>query len=115
MSKTQKNLKRRWLFISVAILFALVAAAIVIPNFIRARTSAAMNACINNLRHMDSAIQQWALEYQKKPEDKITMPDIAPYLKDGDRLRCPQSGIYTVGPAVSNGVTCSFPGHTLPQ
>jgi len=38
------------------------AAAIAIPNFIRARTTSQMNACINNLRQIDGAIQQWALE-----------------------------------------------------
>jgi hypothetical protein len=61
---------------------------------------------------MDGAIQQWALEYQKKPEDKIAMSDISPYLSH--ELQCPRGGKYTIGPAVSNGVTCSFPGHALP-
>jgi prepilin-type N-terminal cleavage/methylation domain-containing protein len=37
-------------------------AAIAIPNFVKARTTAYKNACINNLRQIDSAIQEWALE-----------------------------------------------------
>jgi len=95
------------------VLITFVATAIVIPNFIRARTTPASNACINNLRQMDGAIRQWVLEYQKKPEDKLTLPDITPYLSR--ELQCPQGGKYTVGPAVSNGMTCSFPSHVLPQ
>jgi len=37
-------------------------AAIAIPNFVRARTTSQTNACINNLRQMDGAVQQYALE-----------------------------------------------------
>jgi hypothetical protein len=63
---------------------------------------------------MDGAIQQWVLENHKKPEDRITMSDITPYLAPTLTNKCPQGGTYTIGPAVSNGVTCSFPGHVLP-
>src|SRR5579872_5775086 len=48
------------LMIVVAIIGLL--AAIAIPNFVRARTSSQTNACINNLRQIDGAKQQWALE-----------------------------------------------------
>src|SRR5881397_478173 len=34
-------------------------AAIAIPNFIKSRTTAQKNACINNLRQVDGANQQW--------------------------------------------------------
>ncbi len=37
-------------------------AAIAIPNFVKARNTSQANACINNLRQIDSAVQQWALE-----------------------------------------------------
>jgi len=37
-------------------------AAIAIPNFVRARQTAQTNACINNLRVIDQAKQEWALE-----------------------------------------------------
>ena len=37
-------------------------AAIAIPNFVRARTTSQMNACINNLRQYAAATQQYALE-----------------------------------------------------
>jgi type II secretory pathway pseudopilin PulG len=37
-------------------------AAIAIPNFVTARQNSQTNACINNLRQIDGAKQQWALE-----------------------------------------------------
>jgi prepilin-type N-terminal cleavage/methylation domain-containing protein len=37
-------------------------AAIAIPNFVRARANSQQKACINNLRQIDSAINEWALE-----------------------------------------------------
>ena len=94
------------------VIFGLVAAAIVIPNFMRARTTPASNACINNLRQMDGAIQQWALEQKKNRQDQVVWNDIMPYLKN--QIVCQNGGKYLIGPVVSNGVTCSFPGHSAP-
>jgi prepilin-type N-terminal cleavage/methylation domain-containing protein len=37
-------------------------AAIAIPNFVKARATSQQNACINNLRQIDGAINEWALE-----------------------------------------------------
>jgi prepilin-type N-terminal cleavage/methylation domain-containing protein len=37
-------------------------AAIAIPNFVRARETSQTNACVNNLRQIDAAKDQWALE-----------------------------------------------------
>lgn len=66
-------------------------AAVAIPNFARARTTAQMNACINNLRTIDSAIQQWALDTkQDDPAATVTAADILPYLKE--TVACPCGG-----------------------
>jgi hypothetical protein len=70
------------------------------------------NACINNLRQIDGATQQWALDNQKRADDRVTWNDIAPYLKNP--MLCPQKGKYTVGPVVSNAPTCLIPDHKLP-
>jgi prepilin-type N-terminal cleavage/methylation domain-containing protein len=65
-------------------------AAIAIPNFVRARTTAQMNACINNLRQIDGAIQQFALEQKKNTTDPVTEADVTPYLKNS--VVCPSGG-----------------------
>ena len=65
-------------------------AAIAIPNFIKARTTSQKNACINNLRQVDGAIQQWALENKKDPAATVKFTDISGYLKNS--VICPSGG-----------------------
>jgi len=65
-------------------------AAIAIPNFIRARTTSQQNACINNLRQIDGAIQQWALENNKVSTATVAFTDISGYLKNS--VICPSGG-----------------------
>jgi general secretion pathway protein G len=86
-------------------------AAIAIPNFSRARSTAYKNACIVNLRQIDGAKQIWATENKKGDNDVPTESDIAPYLSKG-MPSCPGGGTYTIG-AVDQNPTCDRPGHTL--
>ncbi len=58
-------------------------ASIAIPNFVRARLTAQMNGCVNNLRCIDGAKQQWALETGKQDADTPTASDLQPYLGRG--------------------------------
>ena len=51
-------------------------AAIAIPNFVRARQTAQTNACINNLRQIDGAKEQWALENKKNQGDAVVVADV---------------------------------------
>jgi competence protein ComGC len=95
--------------IALAVLVVPLLVAIAVPNFVKARDMAQQNACINNLRQLDGAIQSWALE-KKMPDDSIaTFQDIAPYLKTS--VVCPSGGTYRLG-KVSEKPTCSIPGHT---
>ena len=71
------------------------------------------NICINNLRQIDAAKQQWALENNKTANDVPTEEDLLPYLRN-DFPVCPSGGTYTIG-AVGVPPTCSYPGHVLPQ
>jgi len=88
--------------------------AIAIPNFVKARTVSQKNACINNLRQIDAAKQQWALENGKKATDVPTEDDIKAYLPHAKMPHCPAGGIYTIN-AVGEPPTCSIPSHKLPQ
>ena len=88
--------------------------AIAIPNFVMARNTAQTNMCINNLRQIDAAKQQWALENNKKGTDTPTQIDLKRYLRNGQWPACPAGGAYTINP-VSEAPTCSIPKHKLPQ
>lgn len=86
-------------------------AAIAIPNFVKARAVSQRNACINNLRMIDAAKAQWALEKGKNNGDVPTKEDLLPYLRRWPV--CPSGGTYTIG-AIGELPTCSVPDHKLP-
>jgi hypothetical protein len=102
-----------YLGIAWAIIMIPMMMAIAIPNFVKARDTSMQNACINNLRQIDGAKNEWALENNKKNTDTPTESDIAPYLTNRQMPKCPAGGVYTIG-AVSNAPTCSISGHKLP-
>ncbi len=80
-------------------------------------TSAAIIArktCLNNLRLIDDAKQQWATDFGKPDSAVPTEKDLAPYLKNGVLPVCPSGGIYLIN-AVGELPTCSIPGHVLPE
>jgi hypothetical protein len=72
-----------------------VLAVVVILNFVKARSTSASNACVNNLRQIDSATQQWALELGKTTNDVPTWNDVRSYM--GREVHCPAGGTYTLG------------------
>ena len=88
-------------------------AAIAIPNYVRARGTAGRTACVNNLRQLDGAKQQWALENQKGGAETPTEADLKPYLREG-MPTCPAGGNYTIN-ALNADPTCSraADGHVL--
>src|ERR1700733_7273572 len=58
-------------------------ATIAIPNFVRARLKAQQTACINNLRAIDGAKQQWALENKASPNTPPVLANVQPYMGRG--------------------------------
>jgi general secretion pathway protein G len=99
-------------------------AAIAIPNFIKARATAQANACINNLRQIDAAKQEYALEKGLGASATISGGStvLMPYLgrgAAGSWPTCPAKGTYTIG-NTSVAPTCSLgntvtPAHVLPN
>jgi type II secretory pathway pseudopilin PulG len=92
-------------------------AAIAIPNFVRSRTNSQTNACLNNLRQIDSAKQQWALEQGKTTGDTPSVVELQPYAGRGSAgsmgamfcpLIAPRVGFagYTINP-VGTAPTCN--------
>lgn len=72
------------------------------------------NACINSLRELDAAKQQWALE-KNKTVDAVPKPrDLLPYFSGGVYPVCPDGGAYALH-SMEEVPTCTIQGHALPR
>ena len=70
-------------------------------------------ACIANLRLIDSAKQQWALDKNKDPNSVPTAQDLLPYFKDGSFPVCPDGGTYSLN-SMAEAPACNITGHVVP-
>jgi hypothetical protein len=91
---------------------ALTAGAIGIIKFIQARNVSAKASCISNLKQIDGAVQQWALENMKTATDTYSLSDPAllAYLRGSVLPMCPSGGRYRAGGVVTNAPRCSVGG-----
>ncbi len=87
-------------------------AGIAIPSFMKAKIQSGQNACINNLRQLESAKEQWALAGKKNQGDAVVEAEVLQYIKGNKMPVCPQGGQYTLN-AIGENCECSLPGHKL--
>ena len=122
--KTKPLHRAAFTLVEIMIVVAIIGllAAIAVPNFVRARATAQANACINNMRQIDGAINQWALENGKQSADAVTLDNCKPYIKlnsAGNIPSCPAGGAYTVttvgaSPSVTCSLNAAVPPHVMP-
>ena len=123
--KLHKNIRPAgFTLVEIMIVVAIIGllAAVAIPNFIKARATSQANACINNLRQIDGAASQFALEKGKTTGATLNFPtDLLPYIKlnkAGSLPPCPVGGDYYQDNVVGATPTCSLgtsvtPAHVL--
>ena len=114
-----KKLQQGFTLVEIMIVVAIIGllAAIAIPNFMKSRDTSQKNACINNLRLIDAAKEQWALEKNKTTGDTPTDDEIALYMKGDVMPTCPSGDqAYTVG-AIGTPPVCTSgkDDHTLEE
>jgi hypothetical protein len=105
MAKSPKGLPRRrtaafWGVCCLGGVLVLFAAGAVIPcSMVSARPMAQKNACVNNLRMLDGAKEEWSLEKKAGKGAVVTMADIT--AGENPLVRavpmCPGGGEYSVG------------------
>jgi hypothetical protein len=111
----KKSRKRLWFYLFFALPVIVLLAAMAIPNHVKARMTECKNACINNLRQLDGAKEQWALENKKPAGTIVTAADEAAILKfvKGEAMpKCPDGGTLRIN-NIDAVPTCSFAGHSL--
>jgi prepilin-type N-terminal cleavage/methylation domain-containing protein len=69
--------------VEIMIVVAIIAllAAIAVPGFLRARKRSQASKIINDLRLIDAAVDQYAIETTKKTGDPVSVTDWTNYLK----------------------------------
>jgi prepilin-type N-terminal cleavage/methylation domain-containing protein len=122
--KITDNRKGGFTLVEIMIVVAIIGllAAIAIPNFIKAREVSQRKACIANLKQIDGAINNWALETNQgngaDPNSALIGEIFGPTAYIKSEPKCPGNGTYTYLPVGSpeGHVTCLLAtmGHTLP-
>ena len=103
--------KKGFTLVEVMIVVAMIAMllAIAAPSFVKTRDTARTTACLSNLKSVDDAKMQWAMETHKCDGDAVLWADLSPsYMKS--QVACPWGYEYTLQP-IGVPPYCPVVGH----
>jgi len=89
-------------------------ASIAVPNFMRARLRSQATACKQDLRMIDAAVDQWAIEQNKNKDALATCTDLKVYIKDNSALQSRMAdGATFVNDSLGNPIVIPQVGHNI--
>ena len=112
--------------IMIVVLIIGILLAIAVPNFVKARETSRTKTCISNLKQIDAAKEQWAMDFKKGPTDLPDMAMLSTEAADSGKYiktwpTCPSGGSYDAGigdietpPVCSRATDGTSPTHVLP-
>jgi prepilin-type N-terminal cleavage/methylation domain-containing protein len=110
MNKLCKQARKGFTLVEIMIVVLIIGIllAIAVPNFIRAREGSRAKSCVANLKQIESAKEQWAMDTKAAPGATPTAADLygaTKYVKTTPT--CPSGGTYTIA-AMDARPTCSI-------
>jgi len=94
--------------IMIVVLIIGILLAVAVPSFLKARETSRAKSCVSNLKQIESAKEQWAMDYKKTSLDVPAPADLygaGKYVKATPE--CPSNGAYTEGD-ISTDPICSI-------
>jgi prepilin-type N-terminal cleavage/methylation domain-containing protein len=104
--------------IMIVVLIIGILLAIAVPNFIKARETSRTKSCIANLKQIDAATEQWAMDNKASQGSGVALTALVgtgttTYIKNTPQ--CASGGTYTASLTVGTAPTCSIGvSHVLP-
>lgn len=113
--KTKMNKKAGFTLVEIAIVVLIIAllALLVIPNIAKVRNNAQRARCLDNLRQVNGAVQQYMLEQSTATVPALTAANLGTYFQTGNIPVCPSTSDAYVAPATQNDVPTCVNGATL--
>jgi prepilin-type N-terminal cleavage/methylation domain-containing protein len=108
--------RRGFTLLEIMVIVAIIGfvVAVAMPNLFKSRDKAQRDSCIENLRQLDSAQQQWGVQNNKGNTDTVALTDLIPFLDKSKNPSCPGGGAYAVTTVGANPTcTLSSLGHSF--